>query len=953
MCSQQVMTKKGNKVSGPGRRRPKKQPPSRRHHTSLKIRISVTQGDLAHALFPVTIGHFQGDGIVSAERVMDYYLNGRLNERLRLDVYPGPKRTADILLNTNGDPPGAVIIGLGKSGQLSFGILEESFENAVLALALKYRVREPEQPVDEAEDTGSGDYSPHTGISTLLVGSGYGGLSMHASIRAILTALRSANLKILDENVPNVQPITQIEFIELFQDRAVQAARVLHDLLESGRFNDFEMAENTVRRVSGGRRQIPNVYNADWWHKIKIEALRMDKPGLKPLRFTSLTERARADIDNLVTNRGLVDHLIEKAVTQEQWDRKLSKALFESLIPNEFKPYAVERRNLLLIVDKETAAYPWELLYDTNLENQEPLAVRAGMLRQLATAEYRRLSEFASKGNVLVIGDPQLEGRAPQLPAALQEAEEVVNLFRDEDYAVEAEIRSKASDVVLAMRWRGYQVIHIAAHGVVNDETLGGTGIVIGKDHILHSTDFGQMTQVPELVFVNCCHLGEIDEVEEAFYQQRYRLAANIGTQLIEMGVKAAVIAGWAVHDKAAAEFARVFYREMLDGESFGDAVRLARYRIFSDERYGHLNTWGAYQCYGDPFYKLSHLKTKSARKKRQFVDPTEAIFALENIIESAETGSSRHRKRLKSTLDELVDGLPDDWLFNARIIELIAHAQAELDMFEESLQSYEKLLVLSDSRYSFAAVEVMCNIKGRLGVDIAMDPDHYERGRKIIEESIEMMETLIQIAPSAQRQIALASLYKRLATAEHEFRKRLIFLHSARKNYSDAFYMPDEGRHLHYPLVNWMTITAILVRLGHTSWEKSIEETALLQGSAKKELIDEALRDAERREGVRPTFWDKSAPAAALMVSIIEGDNVKQNSERYLQIYRDAWKRGGSYRKRRTIEEHCEFIIAALQPNLEKEQTEDDKKRARRLKRTIRSIAEIKAQLVIVMPEK
>ena len=39
------------------------------------------------------------------------------------------------------------------------------------------------------------------------------------------------------------------------------------------------------------------------------------------------------------------------------------------------------------------------------------------------------------------------------------------------------------------------------------------------------------------------------------------------------MGVRAVVAAGWAVDDRAAAEFARAFYDRMLDGESFGPAV--------------------------------------------------------------------------------------------------------------------------------------------------------------------------------------------------------------------------------------------------------------------------------------------------------------------------------------------------------------------------------------------
>ena len=48
--------------------------------------------------------------------------------------------------------------------------------------------------------------------------------------------------------------------------------------------------------------------------------------------------------------------------------------------------------------------------------------------------------------------------------------------------------------------------------------------------------------------------------------------------------------------------FAETFYREMRD-QTFGDAVHGARKKIFDE--FPQVNTWGAFQCYGDPAYKL------------------------------------------------------------------------------------------------------------------------------------------------------------------------------------------------------------------------------------------------------------------------------------------------------------------------------------------------------------
>ena len=83
-----------------------------------------------------------------------------------------------------------------------------------------------------------------------------------------------------------------------------------------------------------------------------------------------------------------------------------------------------------------------------------------------------------------------------------------------------------------------------------------------------------------------------------------HRQAASIAQALIEMGVKAVVAAGWAVNDAAGLVFARSFYQSMLGGGlKFGEAVKRARQDTYA---LGRNNTWGAYQCYGNPDFALT-----------------------------------------------------------------------------------------------------------------------------------------------------------------------------------------------------------------------------------------------------------------------------------------------------------------------------------------------------------
>ena len=103
--------------------------------------------------------------------------------------------------------------------------------------------------------------------------------------------------------------------------------------------------------------------------------------------------------------------------------------------------------------------------------------------------------------------------------------------------------------------------------------------MVLDNGVFLTAVEIGQMQQVPELVFLNCCFIGQAGRQQPSLVTgiEFNRLAASVSRELIEMGVRAIVAAGWAVRDDAALHFAQVFYEQMLAGERFGNALREAR----------------------------------------------------------------------------------------------------------------------------------------------------------------------------------------------------------------------------------------------------------------------------------------------------------------------------------------------------------------------------------------
>jgi CHAT domain-containing protein len=183
--------------------------------------------------------------------------------------------------------------------------------------------------------------------------------------------------------------------------------------------------------------------------------------------------------------------------------------------------------------------------------------------------------------------------------------------------------------ILNALYRRDYRIVHIAAHGHYDADPTR-SGVLIGPKTFLSALEIAKMRSTPDLVFLNCCHVGALGPAAGPDPQSGgrpirrrrrrrdiarnsgnnapihpNRLASSISRQLVENGVQAVVAAGWAVDDAAAATFADVFYRQLLDGYDLGRAARDARVDVHT--KFGsRTNTWGAYQVWGQPAFRLA-----------------------------------------------------------------------------------------------------------------------------------------------------------------------------------------------------------------------------------------------------------------------------------------------------------------------------------------------------------
>jgi len=587
--------------------------------TQPALQVVVLNGNLRFVQLPLMLGHYRAMELTGTEAVVDRHLGGAMSTALKAGLYPEPTGTQRVFFNLRKDeanpwqppyPQAAIVVGLGEEGTLTATGLEHSVCQAVKAWSQRAREEAPQR---------AGGIE----LAATLMGSGGLGITPGAAARAIAQGVRQANRRLLGTGWPLV---TRLTLVEWYLDRASDAWRGLQVLAISAP-NAYQVAPTIAQGTGPLRRQPDSGYRGADYDLISTTT---DSDGT--ISFALDTKRARTEVRAQRTQPKLMKMLVARAATAAASDPNLGRTLFQLLVPLELKPFLAGNDRLVLQLDDGTAPIPWELLDTTPGESgeetsasDEPWSIRTRLLRKLATTDFRATPRDAdTQASVLIIGAPKTDDeRYPPLPGARAEAQAVAAQFKGPggipaDRVVALTNEPEFDAVIVELMARPYRVVHIAGHGAPVQRDNGNPprvisrgGVVLSKDVFLGPDEIEKLPEVPELVFVNCCHLGGHDADRTLKGPPPVDFAAGVADSLIKIGVRCVVAAGWAVDDNAAAVFAQAFYRTLLAGRPFVEAVvaarKAARAAAPADK------TWAAYQCYGDPNWVFTHEQARKA----------------------------------------------------------------------------------------------------------------------------------------------------------------------------------------------------------------------------------------------------------------------------------------------------------------------------------------------------
>lgn len=862
----------------------------KKKYTNLKV--TVTCGHLAKSLYPVMVGHTSEDNLRGAENAVNALLDYRLSDMIKLGVYPMKASETEYipaLLSTD-NFKGGIVICYGNGYDITGYKLEKYVQKAALNYALKKDV--------QANNING------IGISTVLIGSLYGRLTTLTCVEHIIKGIYNAN-ELLLRNLKDIK-ITNLEFIEIYEDRHIDILVKLR-LLQSQLGESFPFTfDKSLVTKAGARIRLPNNYNQDWYNRYEITKPDKDNNTLK---YASNTSNSAREIIVEKYDNSIVDFLSEES-KKSNWDNTLSKTLFELLIPNELKLQFARQANIVLALDKETANFPWEMI-SAELSAGYPISIKAWMIRQL-NIEKKVRTNYISKNTAFIVGNPDTQDQFLPLQYADEETENLNEQLQKNGFTT-TYFNSKESDPIEIVKHfvaKEYKLIHFAAHGLIDKEDNSESKIVIGRDRYIDFNTLKKMSYTPEFAFINCCYLGiQSESVDEDQKHLDYPLfAASVGTQLVSEGYKAIIVAGWKLDDRAAKTFSSVFYKYFLEGASFAQSVLFARKACFND--HPSSNTWGAYQCYGNPDYKLMPYKGNKKIASEEFIVPDEFIILIRNFMNDVIANSFKDENHATRKLDELADQIQKSkFNNNAKILESLAKAYMEILAVKKSIDLFEKVFSLKDSNFNFRSLEHYYSLLIRKEMNALFDskkPDFKKHANSIMAV-IKKLDKLMANCPSSDYRFAiLGSAWQRLtAISFTEYRNEKV----------QSFYKVSLGKadhsfkESHYALIMYFKANYLQKGKFDDSFLFNKEKGEDLLNSLENELYEISNSD---------NFWDEMALFSYYQLRLLISEN-KNDIEYYcnesIRNYKKAWAQyGGTFRHLQIEKEHCYYLIQGLE---------------------------------------
>lgn len=282
-------------------------------------------------------------------------------------------------------------------------------------------------------------------------------------------------------------------------------------------------------------------------------------------------------------------------------DGQLNHIPFEALISQTSEAKSFSDLDYLLRKCAISYAYSASLLEDLK-ENSN--AIKRKRILGIAAAYHQEKVDYQGAQAERL---KRLRASMQALPATRQEVSFLEANFKG-DYWMDMEANEKK----FKQKAKDYAVIHLAMHGILNQENPSNSALVFSEDgkaeedDFLHVYELMQMELNADLVVLSACEtgFGKFEQGEGVM---------SLARAFMYTGAKSLLMSLWQVNDQSTAELMQNFYKKLAKGKTKDVALQEAKldYLSRSNGIAAHPAFWAAFIQLGNT--NAIQLKTKSS----------------------------------------------------------------------------------------------------------------------------------------------------------------------------------------------------------------------------------------------------------------------------------------------------------------------------------------------------
>jgi CHAT domain-containing protein len=316
--------------------------------------------------------------------------------------------------------------------------------------------------------------------------------------------------------------------------------------------------------------------------------------------FSFLKKEGQAILDNYIDQAvDIYESLIPDQVQLSNYsklriipDAQLNFIPFEALIPSQPKNNPDNFKDLDYLIKRYAISYAYSSSLLQELDQIAAYEVEEAILGIAAAYHQEKIDYQGIQGDQL----SRLRANLQDIPAAQKEVDFLKQNFRGK-FLFGTDANEKDFKKLAA----NYSIIHLAMHGILNQENPSNSALAFSEDglqeedNFLHVYELMQMNLNAELVVLSACEtgFGKFEQGEGIM---------SLARAFMYTGSKSLLMSLWQVNDQSTAELMKSFYQNLANGQTKAVALQQAKidYLERTNDIAAHPAFWAAFVQIGE-----------------------------------------------------------------------------------------------------------------------------------------------------------------------------------------------------------------------------------------------------------------------------------------------------------------------------------------------------------------